>query len=70
MQAITGKGHYSRRKGYACNAADFMNLSGRSIAALAAYYKIEIDDIIVICDDIYQPVGQMRIRPQGKRRRA
>ena len=38
----------------------FMNLSGRSIAALAAYYKIEIDDIIVICDDIYQPVGQMR----------
>jgi peptidyl-tRNA hydrolase, PTH1 family len=64
-EAITGKGIIAGEKVMLAMPQTFMNLSGRSIAALAAYYKIEIDDIIVICDDIYQPVGQMRIRPQG-----
>ena len=64
-EAITGKGIIAGEKVMLAMPQTFMNLSGRSIAALAPYYKIEIDDIIVICDDIYQPVGQMRIRPQG-----
>ncbi|OQA35515.1 MAG: Peptidyl-tRNA hydrolase [Parcubacteria group bacterium ADurb.Bin326] len=39
----------------------FMNLSGKSVLALANFYKIKPEDIIVIHDDIDLPLGKMRI---------
>lgn len=43
----------------------YMNLSGESISAVAAYYKIEPCDIIVIYDDINLDVGRLRVRGKG-----
>ena len=43
----------------------FMNLSGESVRALADYYKVGCEDIIVIYDDINLDVGQLRVRPKG-----
>ncbi|MCL2837666.1 MAG: aminoacyl-tRNA hydrolase [Oscillospiraceae bacterium] len=43
----------------------FMNLSGESVAALAKFYKIENENIIVIYDDIDLPLGKLRLRPGG-----
>ena len=43
----------------------FMNLSGRSIAAAAAFYKIDPARVIVLCDDVTQSPGKVRIRPSG-----
>lgn len=43
----------------------FMNESGRAVAAVAAYYKIPSEDIIVIHDDIDLPLGKERIRFGG-----
>ena len=41
----------------------YMNLSGQSIAPAANFYKIPADHIIVLCDDITQEPGHLRIRP-------
>lgn len=38
----------------------FMNLSGESVAALASYYHIATDDILVLHDEVDVPFGQMR----------
>ena len=38
-----------------------MNLSGESVQAIAGFYKIGLDKIIVLHDDIDQPFGQIRI---------
>ena len=43
----------------------FMNLSGRSIGAAADFYKIDPAHVIVLCDDVTQSPGKVRIRPSG-----
>lgn len=40
----------------------FMNLSGNAVRYYANYYKIDIDDILVIQDDLDLPVGKIRIK--------
>ena len=43
----------------------YMNLSGESVRALMDFYKLDEEDLVVICDDINLSVGQVRIRPKG-----
>jgi PTH1 family peptidyl-tRNA hydrolase len=43
----------------------FMNLSGRSVAQAARFYKIEAADLLVICDDLSLPLGKLRLRAGG-----
>ncbi len=43
----------------------FMNLSGASAIAARDFYKLENDDLFVVCDDFNLPLGKLRIRPQG-----
>ena len=43
----------------------YMNLSGKSVAALMDYYKAELDNLIVANDDIDLPVGMIRVRKGG-----
>ena len=43
----------------------FMNLSGDAVEKVMHYYKIPIENLIVISDDISLPVGKIRIRKSG-----
>ncbi|MBI4185627.1 aminoacyl-tRNA hydrolase [Candidatus Berkelbacteria bacterium] len=43
----------------------FMNNSGRSLARLRAYYKLQTDDIVVVHDELDLPLGTVRIRYGG-----
>ena len=43
----------------------FMNLSGRAVAGLRGFYKIEIPDVLVIADDVNLPLGRLRARMRG-----
>jgi PTH1 family peptidyl-tRNA hydrolase len=43
----------------------YMNLSGRSVAALWRYYKLTLTDLLVVVDDLDLPVGNLRLRPGG-----
>jgi len=43
----------------------YMNLSGKAVVAAAAFYKIPVDKIIVLFDDITLPVGKLRMRRKG-----
>ncbi|HNW99846.1 MAG TPA: aminoacyl-tRNA hydrolase [Candidatus Cloacimonadota bacterium] len=42
----------------------YMNLSGLAVQHVLNQYK-NIDDIIIIVDDIYLPLGEIRIREKG-----
>jgi len=48
-----------------CKPVTYMNLSGEAVSKVCKYYKIEIDDILVIHDDLDLPVGKVRIRKSG-----
>ncbi|MBO5024234.1 MAG: aminoacyl-tRNA hydrolase [Clostridia bacterium] len=43
----------------------FMNSSGTAISVAADFYKIAPENVIVLCDDIAQDPGKMRIRKSG-----
>lgn len=43
----------------------FMNLSGKSVAALANFYKIENDEILVIYDELDLPAGSAKLKKGG-----
>ena len=43
----------------------FMNLSGKSVAALARFFKIALADMLVVHDEIDLPPGQMKLKLGG-----
>ena len=43
----------------------FMNLSGGCILYFYKKLRLDLKDILIICDDINLPVGKIRIRPSG-----
>lgn len=50
---------------YIIKPQTFMNLSGTAISEVMHFYKIPIENIIVIYDDVSLDVGKIRIRPKG-----
>ncbi len=43
----------------------FMNNSGNSVRAVAQFYQISNEDILVISDDLDLPFGKLRLREKG-----
>lgn len=43
----------------------YMNNSGESIVQAMEFYKLDVDKLIVICDDISLDCGKIRIRRKG-----
>jgi len=43
----------------------FMNLSGEAVRAVMDYYKIPVNDILIVYDDLILELGKMRFRPNG-----
>lgn len=64
-KAICGTGYIEGEKVILAKPQTYMNLSGESVRALADFYKVESDNIIVIYDDISLDVGKLRIRTKG-----
>lgn len=65
FKAVFGEGEILKNKVILLKPQTYMNLSGESVRDFFKYYKIEIENLIVICDDINLPVGDIRIRPKG-----
>ncbi len=64
-RAVVGKGFIEGQKVILAQPQTYMNLSGESVRALMDFYKLDEEDLVVICDDINLSVGQVRIRPKG-----
>jgi PTH1 family peptidyl-tRNA hydrolase len=43
----------------------FMNLSGRSVREVIDFYQLDVDNLLVVCDDVNLPLGKLRIRRKG-----
>ena len=57
-----GNFNYDSHKILVLKPHTYMNLSGKSVGMLVNFYKIEIDNIIVIHDDIDLYMGVIRIK--------
>ena len=43
----------------------YMNLSGQAVKKLISFYKLSLEDILVISDDLDLPLGTIRLRSGG-----
>ncbi len=43
----------------------FMNLSGQSVRSVMQFYKIPLEDVVVIYDDVDIASGNLKVRPSG-----
>ena len=65
FQGLYGQTVYKGTKLYLLKPQTYMNLSGRSVLQLSAYFSIPPQRIIVLFDDISLPPGRLRIRADG-----
>ena len=64
-QGLYGMAEVDGRKVLLLKPLTYMNLSGQSIAPAAQFYKIPRSHVLVLCDDITQEPGHLRIRANG-----
>ncbi len=61
------KAHVARLEGgcILVKPQTYMNLSGRAVAAAAGFYKLPVESILVVYDDVALPLGQLKFRMTG-----
>ena len=65
FQGLYGQAMYNGRKLMLLKPQTYMNLSGRSVLQLSAYFNIPPQRNIVLFDDISLEPGRLRVRPDG-----
>ncbi len=64
-RSLSGKGNISGVEAILLKPLTFMNLSGIAVKALLKKYKVSIEDLLVICDDLDLELGRIKIRKSG-----
>ena len=59
------QGEICGKKGLLLLPTTFMNSSGDAVRRCIDYFKVALDHLIIVCDDIALPVGRVRIRSRG-----
>jgi len=63
--ARIGTGEVAGSKIVLARPQTYMNSSGQSVSRLVKKFDINLDDLLVICDDLDLPLGKIRIRHGG-----
>ncbi len=56
---------FEGRRCLLCQPQTYMNTSGEAVSALARYYQIGLDRLLVAVDDADLPLGELRLRTRG-----
>lgn len=64
-KALIGSGLLGDSKIVLAKPQTFMNNSGQAVAALVRFYKIPLEQLLVVHDDLDLPFGVLRMRPGG-----
>ncbi len=60
-----GRGQVGAEPVILLKPATYMNLSGRSVAAVWRFYKLGLADLLIVLDDLDLPPGEVRMRAEG-----
>ena len=65
FQGILGRGKVFDQDVMLFKPTTFMNLSGHAVREVVNYFKIDIDDVVVVYDDMALEPGTIRLRLSG-----
>lgn len=63
---LYGEFFYHNEKVILLKPQRYINLSGQVIKSYVDFYKIKIEDILVISDDLDMPVGKIKLKSKGR----
>ena len=64
-RALTASGCMAGEPVMLAKPQTFMNLSGHAVSQLVRYYRVPLDRLLVIFDDLDLPLGALRFRESG-----
>ena len=64
-KALIGEGRIGSEKVVLVKPQTYMNLSGESVQSVFQFYKVDMDHLILVYDDIDLDIGKLRIRKKG-----
>lgn len=65
FQSVYGKGLLNGKQVFLVKPQTFMNLSGEAVGPFIKYYRIPLEQVLIIYDDLDLPLGMIRIRLSG-----
>lgn len=65
FKSVYGEGEVDGTRVILLKPQTFMNLSGESIRDISAWFKLPMENILIIYDDIDLEPGKIRVRPKG-----
>ena len=65
FKALVGEATIAGKRVLLMKPQTFMNLSGEAVREAMSFYKIPIENVIVLSDDVNLDVGRMRVRKSG-----
>ena len=65
MESVWGQGRVGGETVVLAQPTTYMNLSGRAVSALMAYFKLTPEDMVVIHDDLDVPLWRLKLTQQG-----
>ncbi|MEI6602806.1 MAG: aminoacyl-tRNA hydrolase [Clostridia bacterium] len=65
FKASFGEGQIAGKRVLLVKPQTFMNDSGLAVRDLATFYKIPLENLIVVYDDVDLPTGRIRVREKG-----
>ena len=60
-----GKGEFAGNQVLLFKPLKYMNLSGQPVADAVGFYKVDLNDILIVSDDMWLEPGQIRLRAGG-----
>jgi PTH1 family peptidyl-tRNA hydrolase len=64
-RALVAKAAYQSNRLVLAKPQTYMNLSGQAVSALARFYKVPLEHLLVTYDEVDLPLGTLRLRPGG-----
>ena len=65
MRASLAEGMLGAEKVLLAKPQTYMNDSGLAVGELVRFYKLDLADLLVVCDDLDLPLGRVRLRARG-----
>lgn len=65
FKALYGQGKVGEHKIILAKPTTYMNLSAQSVVPMSKFYKVPLENLIILHDDVDLPLGTLRIRSEG-----
>lgn len=65
IEGEIAQGSVGEQKWFLLLPETYMNSSGEAVRRCVEYFKVPLEEILVVCDDIALPFGTLRLREKG-----